>query len=522
MPVKDKKPKKTKEELQNEVSSLERKLQSYEKIQFGMKNFNEQVIERSESLNIFLNSLNFPFYVIDPEDYTVKFGNLASGIKESDIGKIRCFEISHNRDTPCEENERPCPLMTIKSTGQPAKTEHVHFNNLCQECLVEVHVIPVFDRDQKLSRIIHYEFNISSKKNMEILLNQSEEKFQRLSDFASDAIVMLNGGNLITYWNKSAEGLFGYSREEAIGKSFTQLIISGKQQELFLNMLQEFNKSGIRVEESKIELEACNKENCLIDIEFSPSMFNFQEEHYIMGIIRNISQRKRQEEENKKYQEKLEFEVAQRTADLEKSNRELRESIQEKEILLREVHHRARNNMQIISSLLSLQTAEIDDPNVRNLCENSKKRIQAMSLVHENLYKSDNFSKVNFGEYVGKLSRSIIDVASMGKVELDIRIKDIFLDLNTTIYMGLIINELITNSLKHAFQNQFGIVQIYSKPTDKGVELIYQDSGPGLPLDFDLSKAETLGMKLIHILVSQIQGRLELSREQGMRVSICF
>ncbi len=201
------------------------------------------------------------------------------------------------------------------------------------------------------------------------------------------------------------------------------------------------------------------------------------------------------------------------------------QSLQEKEILLREVHHRVKNNFQIISSLLNLQKQNYREPELLqlfNVCEN---RIRAMALIHEKLYNSDNLSLIDFGEFIRAMAMTISSSGfSRHDVTMSIQAEDLLIEINQAIPCGLIINELITNSLKHAFpvprDNDRIIIELKRK--DDEVELGISDNGSGLPDDFDPGKTDTLGLKLVFGLVQQIHGTIDIKNSGGTGFDIKF
>ncbi len=203
-----------------------------------------------------------------------------------------------------------------------------------------------------------------------------------------------------------------------------------------------------------------------------------------------------------------------------------RKANEEKDIMLREIHHRVKNNMQIILSILNLQARKTNDEKIIGFLKESESRIQSMAIIHEKLYQSDNLASISFKEYIGQLiefNYKIFNVDSE-KIKYIITSADIHLDMNTAVPLGLIINELVCNSLKHAFTTQeTGVISIeLSKLQAKEYELIISDTGKGLPENFDIKKTNTLGLKLIQTLTRQIEGKLEIVTSNGTVFNIHF
>jgi PAS domain S-box-containing protein len=205
---------------------------------------------------------------------------------------------------------------------------------------------------------------------------------------------------------------------------------------------------------------------------------------------------------------------------------QLRESLREKEVLLKEVHHRVKNNMQIISSLLNLQASQMKDNDFIKMVKDSQNRIRSIALVHEKLYRSQDISNINFSDYVQSLVIHLFQVnqAKPNLVELKMNLEDVFLDIRTAIPCGLILNELVTNSLKHAFPNgRSGEIIVELHPLEEHTcQIIVRDNGVGIPQDLDMGNPPTLGWQIVTMLVRQIEGSLEVQKEGGTTVKILF
>jgi two-component sensor histidine kinase len=200
--------------------------------------------------------------------------------------------------------------------------------------------------------------------------------------------------------------------------------------------------------------------------------------------------------------------------ELERTQLELKKTVQDKELLLKEVHHRVKNNLQIISSLIYLQNRKIDDKKLIDILNEVNTRIQSMSLVHERIYKSNQFKKINLKEYAQTIVNELISVYNIDTQDIKVTInidKGIFLTMDTSILTGLILNELITNAMKHAFPNNSnGKIYIESESNEKEIVIIVKDNGFGLPKDIDIQHTKTLGLQLVNNLVRQLGGHLEI------------
>ncbi len=202
-------------------------------------------------------------------------------------------------------------------------------------------------------------------------------------------------------------------------------------------------------------------------------------------------------------------------------------SLHEKEILLKEVHHRVKNNLQVISSLLNLQSNSIDNPLALARFQDSQNRIRSMALIHERLYRSDDLARIDFGPYLHDLAGSLVQTyrRQAQRVELRMSTVRVLLDIDTAIACGLIVNELVSNALKHAFPDgrsgQVG-VEIQEDRELEQFRLVIWDDGIGIPEDLDYLKTTSLGLQLVNSLTRQIKGSIDLCRVNGTKFDICF
>jgi PAS domain S-box-containing protein len=210
--------------------------------------------------------------------------------------------------------------------------------------------------------------------------------------------------------------------------------------------------------------------------------------------------------------------------DRKQAEAQIKQSLEEKEVLLKEVHHRVKNNLQIISSILNLQSSTIADKQTLDLLKNSQDRIRSMSLIHELLYQTKDFSTINFSEYIRSIATNLFQSYNQNRlVNLVLELEPVFLDLDSAIPCGLIINELITNSLKYAYNtDDEGDVRINLTLTNNIVIIIIEDTGKGFPTTIDFRETESLGMQLVISLTDQIDGEIKMENSQGTRFEIQF
>lgn len=204
----------------------------------------------------------------------------------------------------------------------------------------------------------------------------------------------------------------------------------------------------------------------------------------------------------------------------------LEANIKEKEILIKEIHHRVKNNLQIISSLLNLQNNYVTDPVTDAVLTECQNRVKAISYVHESLYTNDDFTNLKIGNYVQGLVNNLrySFTSTLKKVDILYEIDESFINLDYAISLGLIINELVTNSFKYAFNNQIGDNEIYIKiyKEEEFLKMIYSDNGIGFDKNINFKKSTSLGIELIHILTEQLQGNLTIENNNGVKYLFNF
>jgi two-component sensor histidine kinase len=209
----------------------------------------------------------------------------------------------------------------------------------------------------------------------------------------------------------------------------------------------------------------------------------------------------------------------------QKADEQIKKSLEEKEVLIREVHHRVKNNMQIISSLLNLQTRYVDDKETVNLLKESQNRVKSMAMIHEKLYQSHDLNHINIFDYINSLVKDLFYSYAIPKNQIKtvIKVEEINLNIETAVPCGLIISEIISNSLKYAFPGgREGEVHISLKHNGEKLYLTISDNGIGFPEGIDFKNTDSLGLRLVNNLTEQIDGELELDRSHGTKFNITF
>ena len=309
------------------------------------------------------------------------------------------------------------------------------------------------------------------------------------------AITDLDGN--LEYVNPKFIELTGYSEKEVLGKN-PRILKSGEQSAEFYENLWNTITSG-NTWKGEFRNKKKNGELYWEAASITPIFGKNGKKLHYLKVAEDITEKKNA---------------------LEKIEQDLRE----KTVLLREVHHRVKNNLQIMSSLLHLQLNYIQDEKDKDLILNSLSRINTMALVHEKLYQTENYYSINIIDYLCELIAYIERIYSSSyKVDFKYEVKSTKLNINLAIPCGLILNELISNSVKHAFPDERrGTIKVFFRTEGNSYELTVADNGIGLPKEIDIHKPSTMGLLLVNILAKQLKGKMKIERNEGTKISILF
>ena len=332
---------------------------------------------------------------------------------------------------------------------------------------------------------------------------EAEEKFRGLLEAAPDAMTAINRQGQIVFANAQIEQIFGYRQAEIIDQPVEILLPERFRSQHLKHRVNYLVKPSVRPMGAGFELFGRRKDGSEFPVEISLSPLDTKEGLLIISAIRDITDRKQAEDK-------------------------IKASLKEKEVLLQEIHHRVKNNLQVISSLLNLQAGYIADKTTLKIFADSQHRVRSMALVHESLYQSQDLALIDFAKYTHQLTRYLFHAYGVkaSDVILKINIDKVFLEIDTAIPCGLIINELISNALEHAFSPETGKTgQIYIdlQINYQQIFLTVGDNGVGFPAEIDFRQTESLGLQLVNILVmDELEGTIELERRNGTLFKIIF
>ncbi|MBE9092920.1 PAS domain S-box protein [Tychonema sp. LEGE 07203] len=361
---------------------------------------------------------------------------------------------------------------------------------------------PIIDRAGQVYRIVGIAEDISQNKQAEKALRESEERFRQLAENIQDSFWLVSAELTdLLYVSPAYEQIWGRSREELYAEPLKMMEWVHPEDK---HLLQEAMGRVLQGESTYTEYRIFMPDGTIRWV--CDRAFPIYDEsgniYRIAGICEDISDRKL-------------------------TSARIQAALREKKVLLKEIHHRVKNNMQVISSLLQLQAQYIEDEPTLALFEESQTRIHSMALIHEQLYQSENLDRIDLQPYVENLVANLYQSFGCGNtsIQFNLNVDPIFLNIETAIPCGLIINELVSNSLKYAFsQSLTGEINIdfFYEITSQHFHLSIQDNGSGFPPGFDVENTESLGLRLVRMLTSQLDGTLVVDSECGTCYHISF
>jgi len=375
-------------------------------------------------------------------------------------------------------------------------SELLNYSRSGESYWVSFRISPIKDAQGRISRYVSIQTDCTD-------LRRNQEALGRLAAIVTtseDAILSTTLSGLVTTWNTAAELLFGYTEAEMLGKPVTVLLPQQSLHEETITLAR--IKAGHRLD--PFETVRIKKDGTAAEVSVTLSPIKNADGKVIGAstIVRSITDRKRAE-------------------------KSLKDSLKEKEALLKEVHHRVKNNLQIINSLLRMEAGRNTDLPTQNVLKEMHGRVRSMALLHESLYRSSTFAAVDLGDYLQKLVSQtfLLLVGGPNRIRLQTDLASVQVAMDQALPCGLIINELISNSIKHAFPgSRHGEIRIELKVLENGqrLRLSLSDNGVGLPPDFLERSDKSLGLKLVGDLADQLNGRLETGSHPSASFAVEF
>jgi PAS domain S-box-containing protein len=353
---------------------------------------------------------------------------------------------------------------------------------------VRTRAIPIQGRELTMTVIR----DMTARKKTEERLRESEESYRELAESITDVFFAMDNDLTITHWNKASEYLTGVTARDAVGRSLTEVfpeLLGNQAEEICSQVIQKRGPQSFLTEYSLGGARA------IVEIRTYPTRRG------LSVFLEDITQRMNAEQQ-------------------------LKASLREKEALLKEIHHRVKNNLQIISSLLSLQSDHITNENAMEALRDSQNRVRSMAMIHEQLYSSGDLAKIDFSQYIKDLAAQLFRTYSVQarSIEVALDVEPVILEIDRAIPCGMIINELVTNCLKHGFTGRTqGIITVTLHREEAGmIRFSVGDDGVGISPEVDIMNAPSLGLKLVRTLTDQLRGQMAVRREGGTRFEVTF
>ncbi|MGA9118482.1 MAG: PAS domain S-box protein, partial [Bacteroidota bacterium] len=347
------------------------------------------------------------------------------------------------------------------------------------------------DGNGKPLRFVGTHVDITERKKAEEAIRASEERFRSFIELAPLAVFVVNREGVYIDMNPEAGKMLGYDQSELLGKRVGD-VSAGEDRPSVLSSFTKLLAVG-RVED-EYRMVRKDGEKIWVSIVAVPL-----DKNRILAYCRDVTPRRFAEEK-------------------------LKASLREKEVLLKEVHHRVKNNLQVVSSLISLQAEELKDAEARAALRESRQRVRSMALIHESLYRSENLASIRFKEYIDTVVKELRRSYDKAGVSISVDVEPILLEIGSAVPCGLIINEILTNALKHAFPGgrQGSVFLRMRRSGASRIELVVEDNGVGFPEGIDYRKVTSMGMTLVMSLAQQLDADIRMENTGGTKYTVEF
>ena len=465
-----------------------------------------EIVERKKTQNKLATTQKFNKSIIESSLDMIVATDIDSRINEFNLAAQKSF--GYTRE---EVLGKPVSIIYADEEEYKQVQEILHKEGVCSHEIVNkrkdgslfisfLSASSLKDEEGNVFGAMGVSRDITAAKKAEEELRLSEERHRAVYDQAYIGIARIGRVGRFLLVNERLCDMFGYTSAELYKKAFFELTHPSEVAEslkkwdaLLGGEIKNFTSEQIYVHKNGSQIYANLTVSLVRYIHGSPN--------YYVAVFEDITLRKQQE-------------------------KELQESLKEREVLLKEVHHRVKNNMQVISSILNLQSSYIKDEAAVEMLKESQDRIKTMAFIHESLYQGKNLSHVKFYEYVKNLVSNLFHSYGINKkgVRLEFDLDEVFLKLDTSIPCGLIINELISNALKYAFTDrETGVLSVTLKKLEGGkLKLVISDDGKGFPTAINWKDTESLGLQLVVTLAGQIRGDIQMETKKGTTFTIIF
>lgn len=480
-----------------EIIAIYNDVTECKKAEKELKTLNKALKKRDEELKYFIE--NAPVAIAMFDTHMRYIAASSRWIKDYNIQGMKLHGASHYDIFPeiTDELKEVHQRALAGSIISVDDDEFIRADGSIQYVRWEVR--PWYLSSGDIGGIVIFSEDVSERMKAVKELQDNEEKYKTLFESNPDYTILIGLDGVILDVNSSAVKFTNRSKEEIIGRTYAELELFPKKD---LHLLMESFADVLKGEIiGPFQNRLVSKEANIswVETQLVPIMKDGKV-YSIMVIAEDITSKK-------------------------KATDQLIKSINEKDLLLKEIHHRVKNNIQIISSLLNLQKQHVDSDEFVNILTESQNRIKSMAMIHEKLYHSGDLTRINFAEYIETLVSDLyISYAiSARQVTPVINVENVRFNIETAVPCGLIITELVSNSLKHAFpSDKKGTLTVALKTRTEWNELVISDDGVGFPEKFNLEDSKTLGLQLVNILLKQLDGKITLNQNHGTRFKIVF
>jgi len=445
-----------------------------------------QQLTENISIAVFTFNMEGKFTYVNPSTTSI------TGFSEKELLSMKFFDIVHP-----EHREQVMTRGFNRIKGEEVVQQY-DFKIITKQG--EIRWIEIFNSRTMIDGLVVVlgtATDITDRKSADQRIRESEGKYKYLVESIEEGLVIADELENFTFYNEAARKIFGYDDQEMDTMNFQKLVSPDD-----FNRLKIETDNRLKGQSSKYEIEIIrkDKEKRLISVTASP-LFDKDDYKGSIGIFVDITE-------------------------IRKAGEKIKSQLHEKEVMLQEIYHRVKNNLQIISSMLKLQASYVDDEYTIQLFRNCQHRVKSMSLVHEKLYKSSDLTNISFKDYTKSLIKNLFASLNINtnRISYELDINDVNLDITIAIPCGLIINELITNALKYGFpDDKQGVIKVSMNKIDNGkLNLTVLNNGVDLPEDFDMTNLSSFGMRLVDILIDQLGAELNIERKNGVAFSITF
>ncbi len=368
-------------------------------------------------------------------------------------------------------------------------------------------IFPIVDASGTITNLIAVKEDITERKRAEEALRESEAKLHSFVEQSFDGIIVTDEHMNVVEFNGRMQEITGHRREEFLGKPVWNYLFSvvidrtPERYRFFKDAVMQMyatHCSELFNTYSARPIERADGEQRTIETLMYPILVG---DRFMIGSVnRDITERRATEDR-------------------------IKANLKEKEVMLKEIHHRVKNNLQIISSLLSIQSQYLTDPRDLELFRRSQDRVRSIALVHEQLYRTNDMAVIDFSQYVDSLARNLLVSyqGDAGNVRLNIDVAGVFLGIDTAIPCGLIVNELVSNALKHAFPGgRAGRITVRMRQGEGSYVLEISDDGAGFSHSPGVEKSQSMGLQLVALLTEQLDGTMSVDTSHGTKFTIVF